>query len=104
MTHIVSDGLTLVQATGARVRDGIENAASGIRSEVGAVAGGLREEVETVRRRSEKSAARARMRSGWRARIVQLVASAAGAVAAWLVSRLVQTRLTRFTRLNGQGK
>lgn len=92
MPHVVSDGLTLVQSTGARVRDG-----------VGTVASGLRDELDAVRQHGEKTAAHARRNPVWRARMVELAASAAGAAAAFLVSRLVRALLHgQGTLLRGQ--
>jgi hypothetical protein len=81
MAQLVGDGLTMAQATGQRVRDG-----------VGAVASGIREEVDAVRRHGEH-AAHARPHSVWRARLIEVAAAVAGSLAAFVVSRLVRARL-----------
>lgn len=84
MTHMVSDGITLVQATGQRVRDG-----------VGAVAGGIRQEVEAVRQHADhgEHGRHSKARPIWRAPLVEVTASVAGALAAFVVSRLVRAWL-----------
>ncbi|NUP48403.1 MAG: hypothetical protein HOW97_14010 [Catenulispora sp.] len=84
MTHMVSDGITLAQATGQRVRDG-----------VGAVASGIREEVGAVRQLADhgEHGRHSKARSLWRTRLVEVTASVAGALAAFVVSRLVRAWL-----------
>ena len=81
MANLVSDGFNAVQATGERVRDG-----------VGAVATSLRDEIDGLRHHGEHASRRPK-RSAWRVRVIELVASIAGAVAAYVVSRLVRSRL-----------
>jgi len=86
MTHSLSDGLTLAQTTGQKLRDG-----------VGSMAHGIREEMDGIRHHAE-SAAREQKQSAQRTRMIELAASVAGAVAAFVVSRLVSSRLTRHGR------
>jgi hypothetical protein len=78
MADIVSDGFNAVQATGQRVRDGVGAAATGIRGEIDS----LRHHAEHAPRRDKRSV--------WQLRLIELVASIAGAVAAFIVSRLVR--------------
>jgi hypothetical protein len=92
MTNLVSDGLSLAQATGQRVRDGVGAVATGIREEAGAVAHGIGDVIDAAAQHGEP-AAHKREPSAWRMRSVELAASAAGALAAFFVSRLVRARL-----------
>lgn len=101
MTQIHNDGRNLAQTTGQRVRDGVGAVASGIRNEAGAVASGIRNEAGAVASgirdeigglRHSEPAAHKRPRSVMRTRLEELVASLAGALAAFLVSRLVRAR------------
>lgn len=100
MAHSVSDGIALAQTAGQKVRDGVGAAATGIRGEMEHVAHGIREEIDGVRHHesaAHKQHAR-RERSGWPSRTVKVAASAAGAVAAFFVSRLVRSRHGRPER------
>lgn len=96
MTHNVSDGIALAQTTGQKVRDGVGTVATGIRDEMGHVAHGLREEIDGIRHQEpaahKKDQHAHRERSGRPAQMVKVAAPAAGAVAAFLVSRLVRSR------------
>lgn len=94
MTHVVNDGLELVQATGRRMRDSAGAVATGVRREAGAVAHGVREEMDGIRQHGHP-AAHHRQRPGWGARLIGLAASVAGAVAAFLVSRTVRAMFSR---------
>jgi hypothetical protein len=80
MTHIVGDGLTKVQTAGQRVRNGAVAAASELRGEPTAA----RRRADSVG--SPESAA-------LHSRLIELVSSLAGALAAFVVSRLVRARL-----------
>jgi hypothetical protein len=102
MAHSVSDGIALAQTTGQKVRDGVGAAATGIRGEMEHVAHGIREEIDGLRHHESAAHKREqhahRERSGWPARMVKLAASAAGAMAAFFVSRLVRSRHGRPER------
>lgn len=93
MTDVVNDGLGLVQATGRKVRDGAGAVATGVRREADAVAHGVRQEIGGVRRHGHP--AHHRQQPGWRARLIGLAASVAGAVVAFFVSRMVRAMLSR---------
>ena len=93
MTNVVNEGLGRVQATGQKVREGVGAVATGIRQEMGAVAHGIGDVIDAAGQHAEP--AHKKERSAWMARGVELVASAAGALAAFVVSRLVRSRLSR---------
>lgn len=82
MTHVVNDGLSLAQATGRKLRDGVGAVAMGVRDQVGAAA-----HLEPAAHKPERPASLTRLAG--------LVASAAGALTAFFVSRLVRSRLNR---------
>jgi len=106
MAHVVSDGLTLVQATGQKVRDGVGTAATGIRSEIGAVANGIQHEIGWIHdeidhlRHSVPAAHKQDQHKGPvpPALAAELLASVAGGLAAFFVSRLVRSRLDQHGR------
>ena len=89
MTHMVNDGLGVVQATGQKVAGGVSAVASGIRDGAGAVAHGIRDGIDRDSRHDK---------SGRLTGVAELTASIAGAVAAFFVSRLVRARLSRHGR------
>jgi hypothetical protein len=66
MTNLVNDGLDLMHTAGQKVQQG----------------------VNAVHKRDKSS-------SGWPRPVVEVVASAAGALAAFFVSRLIRSRLGR---------
>jgi hypothetical protein len=95
LTNRVSDGLGKVQATGQKVRDGVGALATGVRDEAGTAAHGIQEGIGEIWHHREHSTTQKRKQSAWTTRAVQLAASAAGALAAFVVSRLVRGMLGR---------
>jgi hypothetical protein len=83
MTDVVDGGLSLVHATGQRVRDAVDAMAPGARGEADADP------------RDGEPRAQQREKSAFQTRMVELAASAVGALAAFFVSRLVRVRVGR---------
>lgn len=91
MTHLVDDGIGLIHTAGQKVRDG-----------VGAAATGVRDGINDIRQHGEHLVEHKRdhkrEHSEWMAHTIETVAAAAGALAAFFVSRTVRTVLHRRSK------
>lgn len=95
MTHVVSDGLKPVRAAGQKVREGAGAAATSVRGEAGAAVHGVHEGIDGLRQHAEHPAAHKPVQPAWKAGVVELAVSAAGALAAFFVRRLVRAMFRR---------
>ena len=84
MTHVVSDGVSTMRAAGQKMRDG-----------AGAATHGVHEGINGIRQHGEHPVVQKRTQFARNSRKVELMGSAAGALAAFFVSRLVRAMLRR---------